>query len=76
MLSSSKKSANRIPIAPDADRLTLIRRLSFDLLGVAPTQEESSAFIADTNIDAYERLVDRLLADPRYGEHWGRHWLD
>ncbi|MFM8264310.1 MAG: PSD1 and planctomycete cytochrome C domain-containing protein [Pirellula sp.] len=71
-----KISANRIPIAPDADRLTLIRRLSFDLLGVAPTQEECSAFLADTNIDAYERLVDRLLADPRYGEHWGRHWLD
>jgi hypothetical protein len=50
--------------------------LSFDLLGVAPTHEECSAFIADTSIDAYERLVDRLLADPRYGEHWGRHWLD
>ena len=71
-----KLTANRIPIAPHADRLTWIRRLSFDLLGVAPTQEECSAFIADTNVDAYERLVDRLLADPRYGEHWGRHWLD
>lgn len=71
-----KLAIHRIPIAPNADRLTLIRRLSFDLLGVAPTHEECSAFIADTSIDAYERLVDRLLADPRYGEHWGRHWLD
>ena len=71
-----KLAQKQIPVAPIADRLTLIRRLSFDLRGVAPTQEECSDFIADPSIDAYERLVDRLLADPRYGEHWGRHWLD
>jgi len=66
----------QIPIAPIADRLTLIRRLSLDLLGIPPTHEECQSFVEDPNIDAYERLVDRLLADPRYGEHWGRHWLD
>jgi hypothetical protein len=66
----------QIPIAPIADRLTLIRRLSLDLLGIPPTHEECRSFVEDPNIDAYERLVDRLLADPRYGEHWGRHWLD
>lgn len=66
----------QIPIAPIADRLTLIRRLSLDLLGIPPTHEECQSFVQDPNIDAYERLVDRLLADPRYGEHWGRHWLD
>lgn len=66
----------QIPVAPSADRLTLIRRLSFDLLGVPPSFEESQAFVDDTSIDAYERLVDRMLADPRYGERWGRHWLD
>jgi hypothetical protein len=72
----SKLLEKQIPIAQTSDRLTLMRRLSFDLLGVGPTIEESQEFISDTNIDAYERLVDRLLADPRYGEHWGRHWLD
>jgi hypothetical protein len=72
----AKLREKQIPRAPTADRLTLIRRLSVDLLGVPPTQEECQAFVADTSIDAYERLVDRFLADPRYGEHWGRHWLD
>src|SRR5262245_38257669 len=59
-----------------ADRRTLIRRLSFDLLGLPPTPEEVEAFSTDTSPDAYGRLVDRLLASPRYGERWGRHWLD
>jgi hypothetical protein len=62
--------------APEADRRTLIRRLSFDLTGLPPTPEEIAAFLADDHPDAYERLVDRLLATPRYGQRWGRHWLD
>ena len=61
---------------PEADRVTLIRRLSFDLLGLPPTPAEVDAFVADTRSDAYERLVDHLLESPHHGEHWGRHWLD
>ncbi len=61
---------------PLADRRTLIRRVSFDLTGLPPTPEEVSAFIADASPDAYEKLVDRLLASPAYGERWARHWLD
>ena len=62
--------------APEADRVTLIRRLTYDLTGLPPTPEEVDAFLADRAPDAYERLVDRLLASPHYGEKWGRHWLD
>jgi hypothetical protein len=62
--------------SPPADRRTLIRRLSFDLLGLPPAHEEVAAFVADDSQGAYERLVDRLLASPHYGERWGRHWLD
>jgi hypothetical protein len=62
--------------APEADRRTLIRRLTFDLHGLPPSPEEVEAFVSDTAPDACERLVDRLLASPRYGERWGRHWLD
>jgi mono/diheme cytochrome c family protein len=61
---------------PEADRRTLIRRLNYDLLGLPPTLEEIDAFVKDERPDAYERLVDRLLASPRYGERWARHWLD
>ena len=60
----------------EADRRTLIRRLSFDLIGLPPTPEEVSAFLDDRAPDAYERLVDRLLASPHYGERWARHWMD
>ncbi len=63
------------PAGP-ADKRTLIRRLSFDLTGMPPTPSEIEAFLADTNQDAYPRLVDRLLASPRFGERWARHWLD
>jgi hypothetical protein len=63
------------PVAPAARR-TQIRRASFDLIGLPPTPAEVEAFIADQRPDAYERLVDRLLASPQYGERWGRHWLD
>ena len=62
--------------SPEADRRTLIRRLTFDLLGLPPTPEEIDAFVGDPSPDAYESLVDRLLASPHYGERWGRHWLD
>ncbi|HUQ67951.1 MAG TPA: PSD1 and planctomycete cytochrome C domain-containing protein, partial [Planctomycetaceae bacterium] len=59
-----------------ADRATLIRRLSLDLLGLLPAADDVAAFVADARPDAYERLVDRLLASPHFGERWGRHWLD
>lgn len=62
--------------APDADRYTFIRRLSLDLTGLPPQPDEIAQFIADKRPGAYERLVDRLLASPRFGERWGRHWLD
>ncbi len=62
--------------APTADRRTLIRRVTLDLHGLPPTPEEVAAFEMDRSPDAYERLIDRLLASPRYGERWGRHWLD
>jgi hypothetical protein len=61
---------------PPADRKTLIRRLSYDLIGLPPAPAEIDAFVRDTAPDAYERLVERLLASPHHGEHWGRHWLD
>lgn len=60
----------------EADRITLIRRLSFDLIGLPPTPQELDAFLSDSAPDAYERLVDRLMASPRFGERWARHWLD
>jgi cytochrome c553 len=62
--------------APPADKRTLIRRATFDLTGLPPTRDEVRAFLADTQPDAFARVVDRLLASPRYGERWGRHWLD
>ena len=62
--------------SPDADRRTLIRRLSFDLLGLPPSPEQVASFIADQDPKAYEKLVDVLLASPHYGERWARHWLD
>ncbi len=60
----------------EADRATLIRRLTYDLHGLPPAPEQVSAFLSDSSPSAYEDLVDRLLASPRYGERWGRHWLD
>ena len=62
--------------APPADRATLIRRATYDLHGIPPTPEEIDAFVADKSPKAWEKVVDRLLASPRYGEQWGRHWLD
>jgi hypothetical protein len=63
-------------LSPEADRATLLRRLSFDLTGLPPAPEEVEAFLADRSPDAYERVVDRLLASPHYGERWGKFWLD
>jgi mono/diheme cytochrome c family protein len=62
--------------SPEADKYTLIRRLKFDLLGLPPTCEEVQAYLDDDSPQAYERLVDRYLSSPQYGERWGRHWLD
>ena len=65
-----------LEFAPQADKTTLIRRVYFDLLGLPPSPEAVDDFLADDSPDAYERLVDRILESPRYGERWGRHWLD
>ncbi len=65
-----------LSFSPDADKRTLILRASFDLLGLPPKPEEVDAFLADQSPDAYEKLIDRLLASPQYGERWARHWLD
>ena len=62
--------------SPQADSVTLIRRLSLDLVGLPPAPKEVEAFVNDRSPDAYDKLVERLLASPHYGEHWGRHWLD
>ena len=62
--------------SPAASRIALIRRVTFDLVGRPPSTEEVAAFLGDTRLDAYERLVDRLLASPEYGIRWGQHWLD
>ena len=72
----AKLEANGLHPAPEADRATLIRRAKLDLLGLPPSPEEIQAFVADKSPDAYEKLVDRYLASPHYGERWARHWLD
>ncbi len=69
------RKAGIAPSAP-ADKRTLLRRVTVDLTGLGPTVAEMRAFVADTRPDAYERVVDRLLGSPRYGERWARHWLD
>ena len=72
----AKLEANSLGFSSEANRLTLIRRVSLDLLGLPPSPEEVDAFVNDARPDAYERLIDRLLASPHFGERWGRHWLD
>ncbi len=72
----AKLEEKHLDPAPVADRRTLIRRVTYDLIGLPPKPEEVDAFIKDKRPDAYARLVDRLLASPHYGERWGRHWLD
>lgn len=75
-LIDAKLASAGIEPLPEADRATLVRRLYFDLIGLPPTIDELRDFEADPSPDAYERLVDRLLDDPRYGERWARHWMD
>jgi hypothetical protein len=65
-----------LPVNDDADRNTLIRRATFDLLGLPPRPDEVDSFVNDDSEKAYERLIDRLLDSPHYGERWGRHWMD
>ncbi len=72
----AKLSESKLSLSSQADKRTLIRRAYFDLLGFPPTYEEVAEFEQDQSPDAWPRLVDRLLASPRYGERWGRHWLD
>jgi len=66
----------KLAFSPEADRVTLLRRLSLDLIGLPPSIAEVDQFLSDSRPDAYERQVERLLASPHYGERWGRHWLD
>ncbi len=72
----AKLEAARLSPAPPADKPTLLRRVTFDLIGLPPTPAELEAFLADDSPDAFAKVVDRLLASPHYGERWGRHWLD
>jgi hypothetical protein len=72
----TKLEAKGLSPAPPADKRTLLRRVTFDLLGLPPKPEEIDAFLADESPEAFARVVDRLLASPQYGERWGRHWLD
>jgi hypothetical protein len=71
-----KLQAKRLTFAADADRVTLVRRAYLDLLGLPPSPKELDEFLRDRRADAYEQLLDRLLASPHFGERWGRHWLD
>lgn len=72
----AKMEAQNIAPSDNADRATLLRRVTFDLIGLPPTVEELNAFLSDASPEAFAKVVDRLLESPRYGERWGRHWLD
>ncbi|MFO0911389.1 MAG: DUF1553 domain-containing protein [Pirellulales bacterium] len=72
----SRLESSGLSPSPPAERRSLIRRVTYDLTGLPPTAEQMEAFANDRSPDAYERLVDRLLASPQYGQHWARHWLD
>src|SRR5207244_4254529 len=72
----AKLQAKRLTFAPDADPITLVRRAYFDLIGLSAAPEEVDAFLNDLAPGASERLIDRLLPSPHFGERWGRHWLD
>ena len=73
---TAKLAAQNIKPNPRADRITLLRRVYFDLTGLPPSPEDVDAFVQSKDPDAYEKLIDKLLASPQYGEKWGRHWLD
>jgi len=72
----AKRAEKKLSASPEADRRTLIRRAALTLTGLPPTPEASEAFVRSTEVDAYEKLVDDLLASPRFGERWAQHWLD
>src|SRR5205814_1304380 len=72
----AKLEEQNLSPAKPADRRTLIRRLYFDLIGLPPTPQDVENFLNDTSPTAVEKVVDQLLASPRFGERWGRHWLD
>src|SRR5262249_58352890 len=71
----ARHEARGLKARPSAERRVLLRRVTLDLTGLPPTEAETAAFLADESPSAYEKVVDRLLAAPRYGEAWGRHWL-
>jgi Protein of unknown function (DUF1553)/Protein of unknown function (DUF1549) len=73
---ATEHEAHGLKPRPDANRATLLRRIYLDLIGLPPTPDELHAFLIDQSADAYEKVVDRLLKDPRHGERWGRHWMD
>ena len=73
---SAKHQQKNLTPRPEASKHILLRRVYMDLVGLTPTPEEQRAFLADRSANAYEKVVDRLLEDPRYGERWGRHWMD
>jgi hypothetical protein len=72
----AERARHNVAANPEADRATVLRRVYLDLIGVPPTAEELHAFLKDDSPDAYEKVVDKLLASPMYGERWGRHWMD
>lgn len=76
LLIAEQLASKQLTFSPAADKRTLVRRVYFDLLGLPPTADEVDSFVDNPAPDAYESLVDRLLASPHYGERWGRHWLD
>jgi hypothetical protein len=71
-----ERQKHHVPTSPEADKPTLLRRVYLDLIGVPPTPDDLHAFLQDNSPDAYEKVVDRLLRSPMYGERWGRHWMD
>lgn len=73
---AAERAKRGLKARPEADRAVLLRRVTLDLIGLPPTPDELHAFLADRSDDAYERVVDRLLASPQHGERWGRHWMD
>ena len=73
---AARLAKSGLTFSPEADRRTLIRRLYFDLIGLPPTPEQIQQFVKSRDPKSYEKLVDELLASPRYGERWARHWLD
>jgi hypothetical protein len=73
---AAEYAKRKLAPAAETDKTTLLRRVCIDLIGLPPTREELHAFLADTSTDAYEKVVDRLLASPQYGERWARHWMD